>query len=321
VNDSINDSAIWWHMALESEEADWDGFTRWLEADPRHRLAYDAIALTDDLVSRHRSTLAVAIAAEPPSRANRPDRRLAFGGLGAALALLLLLPTLTLLRPGEMPPQALHYASATGETRNLALADGTAVALASASRLDVADNGRDLRLAGAAAFDVPHRPGRNLVVHVGGLDIVDIGTRFEVSTAPGLVRVRVAEGRIAAHLPDGQHIDVVAGRLLLVDTARGTAQLAPSAAGDFAAWRRGRLVYDGAPLALVAADVSRHSGTEVRIDRGVASRRFSGILTIGNGSGLVHNLAQIMDLDVRPEGRAVRLVPRHAGDRSTRPAG
>jgi transmembrane sensor len=195
------------------------------------------------------------------------------------------------------------------------MGDGGAVTLSPASRLRVSDHGRELVLAGAASFDIPHRPDRVLTVHVGGIDLVDIGTRFEVSTAPGLVRVAVAEGRLTARLPGGRDAPVTAGLQLLVDSEGGKAELSPFRAGGIGSWRRGRLVYDNMPLALVAADIGRYAGVEVRVNPDVSRRRFSGILTTGNGLGLVRTLAQLMDLDARPEGKLVRLVPRSGGGR------
>jgi transmembrane sensor len=319
VNDRITEEAIGWHEALAGEQPDWDGFTAWLEADPRHRTAFDEVALIDDLVARHRPTLA----ALPDSAAPQPEvparrGRLGWARLGAVAAAALLAPMLLLLRPeATAPPQV--YATGAAESRQVVLADGSSVALLPASRLSIGERGRDLVLAGAASFDVPHRPQRLLTVRVGGIDLVDIGTRFDVSTAPGMVRVAVAEGRLTARLPDGRGAPVAAGRQLLVDTDRGTAELSAFRPDDLGSWRRGRLVYDNMPLALVAADVGRHAGVEIRINPDVSRRRFSGILTTGNGLGLVRTLAQLMDLEVRPEGGLVRLVPRTGGGRG--PAG
>jgi transmembrane sensor len=225
---------------------------------------------------------------------------------------------LVLMRPEAAAPPS-WYATGAGQTRQIALADGSRIALSASTRLGVAAKGQAITLAGAASFDVPHRADRVLTVRAGDVEISDIGTRFEVSTAPGIVRIAVAEGRLTARLGDGQTIPVTAGSRLLIDTGRASADLAPLEPGAFAAWRSGRLVYQNAPLSLVSADVGRYAGSDIRMDPYVASRRFSGILTIGNGSGLVRNLAQIMDLDVRAEGKAVRLLPHAARRAGARP--
>lgn len=315
MKETILDQALAWHGALAGDQADWDGFTRWLEADPSHREAFDSVALLDDLVDRHRPTLAALLPPDPESRSAPRSRRLrGFAGGGAIAAGIAAL--FVLFRPEAAVPPT-WYATAN-LTREIALADGSRVALAASSRLGVAARGKELILAGTASFDVPHRPGRMLIVHAGGVDLQDIGTRFEVSTGPGALSVAVAEGRLTARLADGQTVGVVGGHRLLVDSRNGSAELRPFAPRDYAAWRSGRLVYDNAPLALVAADVARFAGKGIRISPDLSSRRFSGVLTIGDGSGLVRTLAQFMDLDVRPEGHGVRLVPRGAGGRRIR---
>src|SRR5207237_6560395 len=103
-------------------------------------------------------------------------------------------------------------------------------------------------------------------------------------------------------------VRVNGGKKLVVDQQTGVAELRP--ARDFASWTRGRLVYDNAPLPLVAAEVGRYSGQRVVLARDLAGRRFSGVLTIGDGSQLVGDLARLMDMDARGNGAAVRLVAR-----------
>ena len=62
----IEEEAAAWQVASANDDMDWDGFTRWLEADPRHRRAFDEVALADTLVDDHRESLAqeIGLAAE-----------------------------------------------------------------------------------------------------------------------------------------------------------------------------------------------------------------------------------------------------------------
>ena len=53
MNEDIHDQAWHWHIALSGEDADWDGFTAWLEANPAHRSAYNEVALLDDAQKVH----------------------------------------------------------------------------------------------------------------------------------------------------------------------------------------------------------------------------------------------------------------------------
>ena len=50
-----------WHLASCRDDMDWDGFTLWLEADPRHRAHYDEITLTDAALEVRREALRTAL--------------------------------------------------------------------------------------------------------------------------------------------------------------------------------------------------------------------------------------------------------------------
>jgi transmembrane sensor len=301
-DERIIGEAIAWHQALEGEDADWDGFTRWLEADSANRHAFDEIALLDDRIATHRETLAAVL----PAESFEPRRRgwWAWGGAGAAVAAA---AAAVLMIPSEVPDQV--FRTGFGQSRTVVLQDGSAVQLASASSLRISGGGKQLAIDGTASFDVPHRPDRVLSVQAGDLSIQDIGTRFEIVTGAGVARVSVAEGTVSVTAPTlDRPIRLQGGNKLLYDPGHETAEMAP--VREFASWRQGRLVYDNAPLALVAAEVGRYAGHQVLLDRGLANRRFSGVLKIGDGSGLVGDLARLMDVGVRSQGPAVRLVDR-----------
>ena len=104
-DETIFEQAAHWHLAIADDRMDWDSFTRWLEADPRNREAYDRIAFTDAALDEHRSALS-ALCDETPLRRNSPKWPLWFGGaLAASLAILLIVPQF-------IAPQAAHKALA-----------------------------------------------------------------------------------------------------------------------------------------------------------------------------------------------------------------
>ena len=75
-HDRIIEQAAAWHVASSDDAIDWDGFTAWLEADPRHRTAYDEIALTDAVVLDHRDILADVADRHRPGGYLHPPRRI-----------------------------------------------------------------------------------------------------------------------------------------------------------------------------------------------------------------------------------------------------
>ncbi len=312
MDDRIIEEAISWHAAQMRDDCDWDGFTLWLEADPQHRVAFDDVTLLDDVLVQRRELLAQLLPAEtraiPEAVPNRRARRWAGYGLGTAAAAAIAF-SLPMLSTGG---SQVAYATGPGQTRMIALADGSRVQLASASRL-VVDKG-SMTLDGAAWFDVPHDPSRQLTIQAGGYRVSDIGTKFEISAGERSVKVAVAEGTLSVSAGGlAKPVRLSGGQRLLVVGDLNLAEIGSIDRSDVGSWRSGRLVYQNVPLSLVAADISRYAGRKLIVDPKVAGRRFSGVLSIGNGSGLVGDLQQFMGLATRTEGSAVRLVARDYG--------
>jgi len=291
--------AVAWHAALAHDDADWDGFTAWLEADPANQAAYDIVALSDALADEHRETLVGLLAAPAPKPWWR-RRGLVSGALGGAIAASL---TALLVVPAVRGPETQRWQTKVGESRTIAFADGAQATLAPGTKL--AATGGQLTLEGTAFFAIRHDPSRPVAITANGVTVSDVGTRFDMAADKDGVRVAVAEGEVAV-APLGQAaVPVTAGHRVLVAGSRVETGLA--AAGDVAAWRGGRLVYDRVPLSLVAADIARYAGGRVTVDPGDADRRFSGAMAIGDRVTMARSLAVLMGLDAKVDGDTVKL--------------
>ena len=53
-----------------------------------------------------------------------------------------------------------------------------------------------------------------------------------------------------------------------------------------------------APLALVAADLSRYAGVKVNVADALRNRQFSGTLVIGNGEAALRDLSRLMGVEL-----------------------
>ncbi|MEC3909743.1 FecR domain-containing protein [Sphingobium sp. CR2-8] len=307
MDEQMLDQAIAWQMALEQDDADWDAYLAWLEADPRHREAFDSVALMDAAISDNREQIKPLLApdltvpADPLPNRWRP-RLLWSGAIAASLAILAAVP---ILRSSADP---VMYENGGTTNRSLALANGISVILPPSSRIVV--TGKDagaIELArGEAYFDVRHDPGRTLTVSAGTYRISDIGTRFAVNLANGSFRVGVAEGVVSVEAPGvAKPVRLGAGHQLVGGS--GALTLAPVDVAQIGSWRRGRLSYTDTPLALVAADISRYSGKAIIVDPSVEKNHFSGSLVIGDGSKLVGDLAGVMGIAAQSSGNAVRI--------------
>ena len=301
--DTIIEQATAWHFASAEQDMDWAAFTGWLEADPRHRVALDQVALADAAVMDHRAKLASAFAANDDAPARRPrPRRLAWGGAAIAASLA------AILSFQQLAPHAQTYETGA-QARLVTLADGSAIRLAPRSRLEV--DRTEVSLEGGAWFDIRHDPARQLSVKAGGLEISDIGTRFDIQASAGQVRVAVSEGRVRVSSEAmGHPVDLTQGQGLAFDPKGGTATVSRVPGTNIGAWRNGRLSYNAAPLSLVVADLSRYAGIKVAVAGDLGDRRFTGTLVIGDGKTALRDLSQLMDLELGRSGDGYRLERR-----------
>jgi len=310
--DRIENEAAAWHALSARDDMDWDGFTQWLEADPRHRRAFDEVALADALIDEHGASFAPRPDAGSARHVGatvtelRPRRRwpLWLGtGIAASLAAVMI--------AGQVIPPRPETFESGPIARTIALGDKSSVTLAPRSRLTI--GGRDateLALSGGAYFDIKHDPTRNLRITVGDVTVSDIGTRFDIRQAPSQVLVEVADGEVAVQSAAlANTVQLTAGRRLQFDSAASRAVVSDIATGSAGEWREGRLSYDSAPLQLVASDLARYAGADLVVPDALAQRRFSGTLFIGNGESAIRDLAQLMALEVHRDGSAYRLEP------------
>jgi len=307
---TIEQQAAAWHVASAYDDMDWAGFTRWLEADPRHRAAFDQVALADALLDDHREALAEPTAPGAEAVDNvvalRPRRRWPLwlgAGLAASLA--------ALVFAGQVIPPPSETVVSGDDALTVALGDESTATLAPRSRLTI--GGRDatrLALEGGAYFDIKHDPSRNLRITAGGLTVSDIGTRFDIRQGASHVLLEVADGEVAVRSESlAEPLRLKAGRRLQFDAAAARATVSTMDQATVGEWRAGRLSYESAPLQLVASDLARYAGVRVVMPRDLAQRRFSGTLFIGDGDTAIRDLAQLMALELHRDGDAYRLEP------------
>jgi transmembrane sensor len=288
------EQACEWHAALAGEDPDFDAFTDWLEASPDHARAYDAVMLLDDDVDSARDRLAVAlpandVIADDASPSVPFFRRRSFA---AALALVLAAPAALWFGSG---PSIVDVRSGAA-TQELALDDRTQIILDRNSLLRHAkgDSGAVELASGAAHFAVRHDPSLRFTVKAGDVDIVDLGTQFEVQRNGPQVGVAVSEGSVSVGFAGKPAITLKAGQRAFAEA--GTIRVVATDPGIVGSWRRNQLVYRNAPLQQVVREISRYTGTPVQVDPALGDRRFSGVLTIGDGQALDRNLADFMAL-------------------------
>jgi len=307
---NLMDEAVRWHLRLSDCDSDaWETFTQWLEADPRHVVAYDAVVTADEDVG---GALLTSPRSPPASNENDSGRRAAWHRprlIGGAVA-----ASLTLLSVGliSQQPWANHrYLVATqpGEQRRLTLADGTQVALNGGTVLEL-DHG-DPRYAalngGEATFDVVHNAAHPFTLHVGETEVRDVGTVFNVIREQNEDIVEVKEGRVSV---DQQRntVALTAGQVLDTQLSTGQHSITDKRIAAIGSWRDGRLSYKQNSFYLVAQDVSRNLGVPVKVDAEMINQKFSGTIQIDrNRPRFFKNLGALLGTRIEQEGAGWRI--------------
>ncbi|MCW2364083.1 MULTISPECIES: FecR family protein [Sphingobium] len=265
----------------------WEAFTDWLERDPAHATAYHQLAALDadlDTLPARPEDIwpegaAVArdggrAAPATPSMPRRFSRRLWVGGaLAASIA--------GMVGIGLFQASSDSYRVKTplGRSQVVTLVDGSEIAVngGSSVKLSRSDPRRIELEEGQVLVSVVHKDAAPFRVSVGGAELVDVGTVFDVARNDGRISVAVSEGAVVYN-PRGAAIRVDAGyRFTVRDDGSATdlSAVSPAAVGG---WRAGQLVYDGVHLDDVAAEVARTTGIALRTTPAAAGIRFRGAL-------------------------------------------
>ncbi len=290
--DRDEDQALDWIIRQRDPAfGDWEAFGAWLSADPARAELYQAMAVAD----QDMADLLVSAPAPLPDNVvplRRPNRRYWLGGaLAASIAAMIGFATLDRADPYVIE-------AAAGTPRSVTLADGTRIDLNGGTRITL--DRHDDRYAqldrGEAAFTVVHHEDRPFAVTVGDATLVDIGTIFNVRRDDGTTQIGVAEGAVEYQAAGVEKINLTAGSTLRATDGDTQLVVGHAEPGGIVAWREGRLVYDGVPIAQVAADLSRNLGFKVSASPEIAARPFRGVISFGRDrDGAIERLAPVLD--------------------------
>jgi transmembrane sensor len=272
------DDAIAWHIRLSDPatgEADWAAFNDWLDADPANAEAYDLVAFDDARLS---DVIGADVAVANDNQVEVLPwyrRRAVFAVVASALLAVIGIPAFWSGRDFET------IQTRPGETRDIALSDGSHITLNGDTRIALdRGNERLARLeAGEAAFTIHHEAAQPFVVETGGVTLKDVGTVFNVRHLGDALDVAVAEGAVAYN-PASDDVMITAGMQLTRAERRTKPVLSKVSRGAVAGWRQGRLTYQNALLSEIAVDLSRALGDPVSVSPELAQRRFTGTIRI-----------------------------------------
>lgn len=280
-----------------------DDFFKW-RRDPANAAAFEEVEQLWGQSGRIGATpamLRLTEAAMARGRTRRPWRWPFLSALvvaGAAIVMAVLLVTGWLDGPA---PAA--YATAIGEQRRLALADGSQVHLNTDSRLDarLGEEERRIRLdRGEALFDVAHDRSRPFIVAAGDVEVRAMGTRFDVRHLGDRTLVLLFEGSVEIRAPGQPVVALRAGQRW---QSPGSSP-APAETGDIRqaiAWTDGRVVFEATPLGAAVAEINRYTNRKLVLAApGRAGSPISGSFATGDPEGFAKAVAALLALQVEP---------------------
>ncbi|MCX4187974.1 FecR domain-containing protein [Methylophaga sp. OBS4] len=312
----VMEQAVDWLVRLNADdvgEEDRRAFERWRQACPDHAAAWARA----ELLMRKLGKLPASLAMPALGRHVDKKRRAALNKL---LMVLLVAPVgWGSWRFANSQGWSADYHTASGESRDLQLADGTKMTLNTATAVDIHFDSqhRVVRLhRGEILIETGQDPGDAhrpfLVVSAQGR-MEALGTRFNVRQYPGKTELTVLEG--AVRIEPGQagaenNIVLSAGQqAVFTEDAVGDVKPAGQAA---TAWTRGMLLADNIRLGDFVTELSRYRSGLLRCDPAIADLRISGAYPVSDPEKSLNMLVSTypVALASRMGGFWVTLLPR-----------
>ncbi|QNK69179.1 FecR domain-containing protein [Variovorax sp. PAMC26660] len=313
---ALDEAADWLVRLNDSAATDDDrrACERWRQSHPDNARAWARA----ELLMNKLGGLPSALAMPSLSRPAQAGRRAAVARLAALLAAV---PAgwVAWQLASERGWTAEHR-TATGERRELRLADGSRLTLNTASAVDVRFDAAqrlvmlhagEILIATAPDTTAAHRPFR--VATESGV-MQALGTRFSVRREGAATHIAVLEGAVRISpggsgapaprvLPAGQQ-----GRF----TAEDIGNFTPADEADVA-WTQGMLLADRMRLADFAAELSRYRPGALHCDAAIGELRISGAFPIADTDRVLGMLVSTYPVDAvtRLRGYWVTLVPRN----------
>lgn len=171
----------------------------------------------------------------------------------------------------------MERSAAKGQTVFLELPDGTKVWLNADSKLSYSggakETGRKVTLSGEAYFEVAPHPGKPFVIHTGNLRTEVLGTSFNVKAYPdnNKAEVTVLTGKVAVTAPGHKTVHVVPGQKVVFNKSGMDLEAQEVNASASIGWKSGKMIYRGAEVREVLADIERKYNTKVIYTKEIGS--------------------------------------------------
>lgn len=168
----------------------------------------------------------------------------------------------------QLKPEVQFYETAFGETEEVNLPDGSQVILNAHSSLKyVSNNPRRVWLEGEAFFKVAKKPATKAKFKVitDNLDVVVLGTTFNVNTRNDITRVVLEEGKVKLNLKNGIQKEMKPGDLLAYSSKLNKILEEKQTVKSelHTSWKDGSLIFEKTPLVEAMRKVEQTYGFKV----------------------------------------------------------
>ncbi|VVM39350.1 Protein FecR [Pseudomonas fluorescens] len=290
--DELFAEASGWYFRLQAEDVtpdELDAFAIWLGQGSAQDQAWQEVQAM--LGGLREPAQRVRRAEQAAWR--RPVRR------WAAAAAVLLALGLTVQNTPWLDRLRADYATGTGETRTIELADGSHLQLNTDSAVQVRMSAgeRQIRLLrGECFFEVTKDPARPFVVQSGDGWVKVVGTQFSVARRDAQTRVQVAQGKVEVSAGSGAPVYLEPGRAVEYQ-GRQLAQAHGFEPASGFAWRQRQLVFRQQPLSEVVSELNRYwPGKTLVLGDALRNRVVSGVFEIDKPEAVIKALEYTLNL-------------------------
>lgn len=243
-------------------------------------------------------------------------------------AAVLLIPLLTagifyLLSQHQPTENQLETIAPRGQKSQIRLSDGTKVWLNSETVIRYsgvfAGGSRDVYLEGEAFFEVTKNSGQPFIVHVSGLDVKVLGTRFNVKAYPdeNEIETSLFEGKVNLLRKDpiGKGIEetsVFPGESYVYDLKSRRLQTRRFAEEEINGWKKNQLIFKDDTFSNLVRKVERWYDVDIVYDEKLFNDR---LLTVELYEGerierLMEIISLTLSVDYRYENEKIILTPK-----------
>ncbi|MFJ4141793.1 FecR domain-containing protein [Pseudomonas sp. NPDC089734] len=321
VSTHVLDAAIAWQLCLDSGDGlEQDEFTKWLAASEEHARAWNQLGMLNQRFAIPSGPARKALQ-QAPGNLRRRVRKLSGGVAGLLLScgLALFLSDRYLQLDYWLADQR----TATGEQRDIRLADNTLIRLNTHSAIDVHFDTKQRRVVlqdGEILVETgSHDDPRPFIVETTDGKMRALGTRFLVRREADGTLLSVLQSAVAANPRDHGNEQVLreGQQILLKPDGLGPLLSLPSGAD---AWTRGMLVMDNARLADMLEELSRYRVGYLGVSPQVADLRITGSFPLRNTDLALKALLPTLPVQIEQHTPWwVKVQPRNDKDETEAP--